>query len=220
MRSQWIRRGVCKPCILVCLEVFHPISESFVVSNEVSPSEVEYAERRVGQVIAKISLMQVHRADPHWYHLQVRICAEIGLVVGVEIGYTTSFGVPQSKYAICAGPDERDFSCLRRPFTMPTSVTETRVILRVNTTSLTRSYPRKHIALIKQVQNHLKGNSAVVQVDCLLLTEAHLHLHLDPFPHLDLRSYLKPNPIMMSQGASQNRYHPSHRGNNNTTTLR
>jgi hypothetical protein len=69
-------------------------------------------------------------------HLQVRIYAEIGLVVGVEIGYTTSFGVPQSKYAICAGPGERDFSCLRRPFTMPTSVTETRVILRVMNATL------------------------------------------------------------------------------------
>jgi hypothetical protein len=46
--------------------------------------------------------------------------------------------------------------------------TETRVILRVmNETFLTGSFPRNHIALIKQVQNHLKGNNAVVQVDHL-----------------------------------------------------
>jgi hypothetical protein len=36
MRSQWIRQGMCKYCILVCLDGFHPISESFVVSNGVS----------------------------------------------------------------------------------------------------------------------------------------------------------------------------------------
>jgi hypothetical protein len=78
----------------LCLDVFHPISESFVVSNGASLSEVQYAERGAGQVIAKISLMQVHRADPHCYvcittrpnctahHLQVRIWAEISFVVG------------------------------------------------------------------------------------------------------------------------------------------
>jgi hypothetical protein len=49
----------------LCLDVFHPISESFVVSNGASLSEVQYAERGAGQVIARISLMQVHRADPH-----------------------------------------------------------------------------------------------------------------------------------------------------------
>jgi hypothetical protein len=52
--------------------------------------------------------------------------------------------------------------------------TETRVILRVmNTASLTGSFPRKHITLIvnKQVQNHLKDNNAVVQVDRLIFRD-------------------------------------------------
>jgi hypothetical protein len=70
---------------------FHIISKSFVVFNGVLSLKVKYAdsERRAGQVIVKISLMQVHRADPHCYicitthtnctahHLQVRICAQI-----------------------------------------------------------------------------------------------------------------------------------------------
>src|SRR6267154_831975 len=94
MRSQWIRLGVCKSCILVCLDVLYPISRGIVVSNGVSLSKVEYAERRAGQVIAKISLMQVYRLDQYCYicittypnctahDFQVRICAEISLAIG------------------------------------------------------------------------------------------------------------------------------------------
>ena len=59
---------------------------------------------------------------------------------------------------------------------------------------------------LKQVQNHLKGNSAV-QVDHLIFSQ-HLHraklvgvtaLALGSYPHLHLRNYVKPNPVKMSQ---------------------
>ena len=43
---------------------FHLISKSLFVSNGVPLSEVGYAERRAGHVIAKMSLVQVHRVDP------------------------------------------------------------------------------------------------------------------------------------------------------------
>lgn len=59
-----------KSCMLVCLDVFHTISKSFVVSIGVPLSEVEYAERCAGQleVIANICPTQVHRAALLYLH--------------------------------------------------------------------------------------------------------------------------------------------------------
>jgi hypothetical protein len=125
--------GCVQICILVCLNGFHLISKSFVVSDRVSLSEVEYAERRAGHVIAKISFMQTHGVDPHCY-----LCITIRCSTSLASPYLRRdhfsrrswrslakrrhLECHEAKYAIHCDittldwMSERDFSLLRRPF--------------------------------------------------------------------------------------------------------
>jgi hypothetical protein len=134
-------------------------------------SEVEYVELRAGQVIAKFSLLEVHTASPHCITISASLLAPIAQHITCNesafvqrsrswrLATRRHLECHEAKYAICG--DISQISCLRRPSTIRLAAfrrsimpffTETRVIPSHECNFFAGTFPRKHFALVKQVQ--------------------------------------------------------------------